>query len=441
LKRLVLIATVVWIALPAAAQAAFSAPQEVAAASGFHRGFVAAADASGRVTVATRAAIAPPRYWNVARLIEHPPDGGWADLPLVPGTAPHRYVDRSAISAAGDGALGVAWVVSGPTKYSGSILVAVREPGGTLSDPIVIAGPEADGVDDVAIAVDAAGDVLLAYKTGTRASHLGMQGAIAVAYRPAGRSSFIGPTIVDQLPSNVPVVALAEDGSGIVTWTRRQILMAATIGAHGAVGAAKPIAQHVFVARPVAAAGPRGAASVAYRANTTHVRGKHYIRASAVYVVAQPAGRSFGEAKRVFRGSGWGRDLSLTADEQGRATLAWTDQPFQESRGPVVPGVVRIAAGRVGGRFGRSRVVGPRQYDGFESASVAARNGHVALAWGTVAEDQRIVEAAAGPWDAALTPQRIRSKPPVGPVAVTMAGDGRVTALWRAGQLWASDGP
>ena len=438
MKRLVLIATVVWVTLPAAAaQAAFSAPQEVAAAGAFHRGFVAAADASGRLTVATRAADDPPRLTNAPRLIERPPGGGWGNLPPVQGIAPRSYVYKTAISAAGDGALGVAWVILG--RRTNSIQVAVREPGGTLSDPIEIAGTAARGVNHAAIAVDADGDVLVAYETGTGASHTGDQGQIAVAYRPAGHSSFIGPMVVDRVLSNPPVVALAQDGTGIVTWTRRQTLMAATIGANGAVGAAKPIARRVFAEPPVAAAGPRGAASVAYRVNKdTGTHGGTITHTTSVRVLGRPAGGTFGPARRVFRGSGFGYDLAFAADEQGRATLAWTDYTLHRARTGL--GRVRIAAGRVGGRFGRARVIGRRDDSGVP-ISVAARNGHVALAWSAVIQGRRIVEAAAGPWDAALTPQLIASKPPVEPVAVAIAGDGSVSALWRAGQLWVSDGP
>ena len=192
MKRLVLIATVVWVTLPAAAaQAAFSAPQEVAAAGAFHRGFVAAADASGRLTVATRAADDPPRLTNAPRLIERPPGGGWGNLPPVQGIAPRSYVYKTAISAAGDGALGVAWVISG--RRTNSIQVAVREPGGTLADPIEIAGTAANGVNHAAIAVDADGDVLVAYETGTGASHTAIKGRSPSPIAPRATRRSSGP--------------------------------------------------------------------------------------------------------------------------------------------------------------------------------------------------------------------------------------------------------
>jgi hypothetical protein len=428
--RLVLTALVVSLAIPAAAQARFSAPQEVAAAGAFHRGFVAAADASGRLTVATRAAL------DVPRLLERPPGGVWGDLPRVRGLASGAYVYATSLSAAGDGALGVAWVILG--RRTNSIQVAVREPGGTLSDPIEIAGTAARGVNHAAIAVDADGDVLIAYETGTGASHTGDQGQIAVAYRPAGHSSFIGPAVVDRMLSNPPVVALAQDGTGIVTWTRRQTLMAVTVGSDGAIGDTKPIARSVL-ARPVVAAGPRSSAIITYRVNDTDVSAKRIQPRISVRALARPAGGTFGPVQRVFRDPGVGRDLALAADEQGRATLAWTQHPV-DGNSQVGRDRVWTAAARVGRPFGRPRPVGPRA--GFEGVSVAARDGHVALAWnGLTALKRNVVEAASGRWNEALTPQLIPSDPPVGPVTVAIAGDGRTSAFWRAGKIWASDGP
>jgi hypothetical protein len=429
------IAVMVSIALPSAAQAGFSAPAEVAQASGSHRGFVAAADANGRLTVATRTPrpgfpYRPGPPW----LLERPAGGGWADLPPVPGIA--FGVFATSIAAAGNGALGVAWSV---LAGSSSIHVAVRDPGGTLSAPIEIAGAAAAGVDHPAIAVDATGDVLLAYQTATTASHLRLQGAIAVAYRRAGSSSFIGPIVVDRAASNPPVVALARDGAGIVTWTRKQTLMAATVGSDGAIGAAKRLARSVLGERPVVAAGPRSAASVAYRVNETAVHGKRVSVRYSVRVLARPAGGSFGRARAVFRGSNLGRGLALAADEQGRATLAWTGVAL--SGGGTGPRVWS-SAGRVGSPLGRPRLVAPRDDSGDEALSIAARNGRVALAWPVATPGRPSgVQVAIGRWNEALEPQLIRSDPPAGPAAVTVAGDGRTSAVWRAGKLWVSDGP
>jgi hypothetical protein len=320
--------------LTAPAQAAFSTPEEVAPASPFHRGFAAAADASGRLTVATRTPDRAPR------LIERRPGGRWSDLPPARGIASGVY--KTSLAAAGDDALGVAWWIV--QRRDTAIHVAVRDPGGALSDPIEIAGARADGVDHPAIAVDAAGDVLLAYQTGTAASHGRLQGAIAIAYRPAGRSSFIGPMVVDSVPSNPPVVSVARDGTGIVAWTRRSELMAVSVDSRGTIGVARRIARPVLVNRPVLAAGPRSAGSVAYRVNASYDRGKRILQHTSVRVFARPAGGTFGQAQRVFRSPRSGYDLALAADERGRATLAWTDLPSAR-RDRLGPGRVWAAAG------------------------------------------------------------------------------------------------
>src|SRR5919198_383142 len=51
-----------------------------------------------------------------------------------------------------------------PRPYAG-IDVAVRDPGGTLSQPIAVAGMGSGGVRHPAIAVDDGGDVLLAFNS------------------------------------------------------------------------------------------------------------------------------------------------------------------------------------------------------------------------------------------------------------------------------------
>lgn len=434
MRWLSVIAIVASITAPQAAHAAFSAPEEVAQASAFHAGFVAAADATGRLTVATRAPRPGfPYRPGPPRLIERPPDGTWSDLPPVPGIA--YGVSATSIAAAGEGALGVAWWV---LARSSSIHVALRDPGGTLSDPIEIAGAQADGVAHPAIAVDAAGDVLLAYETGTAASHLHMQGAIAVAYRPAGSSSFIGPTVVDRVLSNPPVVALAQDGTGIVTWTRQRALMASTVGSDGAVGTARRIARQVLGDRPVVAAGPRSAASVAYRVNETTVDGKHVSVRYSLRMLARPAGRTFGRAQTVFRGSSINRGVALAADEQGRATLAWTGAALASR---ATGSRIWTAAGRAGRPFGHPRVVAPRDESFDEGVSIAARNGHVGLAWRELtAGTPTGVHVAAGSWNEALDPELIPSAPPAERPAVAVAGDGRTSAFWRTGKLWVSYG-
>jgi hypothetical protein len=101
-----------------------------------------------------------------------------------------------------------------PRTYTG-IAVAMRDPGGTLSEPIAIADADAGGVRHPALAIDPTGDALLAYNTATNEVHLNMRGAIAIAHRDSG-GSFSEPKVVDRTPSLV--AAAGEDGAATLAW-------------------------------------------------------------------------------------------------------------------------------------------------------------------------------------------------------------------------------
>jgi hypothetical protein len=180
-------------ALAPAARAGFAAPVELATGA-----FAAAVDtdAAGTTTLVMTTTSAP-------RLLERPRGGAWSAAAPLPGDP--ASVTGPVVDAAGDGALGIAWRVDKPRTYS-AIAVALRDPGGTLSAPIQVAGAAANGVRHPAIAVDPAGDALLAYDRDTRTTHLNRSGAIAVAYRRSG-GSFSSPKIVDRTPSGAPAVA------------------------------------------------------------------------------------------------------------------------------------------------------------------------------------------------------------------------------------------
>jgi hypothetical protein len=432
MRRTLLIAVLVSAALPAAARASFTPPQEVAAPGGFHRQFMAASDATGRLTVATRSA------FDVPRLIERPAAGGaWADLPPVAGIAPRSFLLRSSMAAAGDGALAVAWTVARRSEVS--MLVAVRPPAGTLSAPIALAGPTAGGVDHPAVAVDAAGDVLIAYETGTQASHLSLEGRIAVAYRPAGRTDFAGPVVVERAIGGPPTVALAADGTGIVAWNRDRALKMATIGRGGRIGRAETIARPVL-GRAVVAAGPGSAATAAVRRTVISRRGGRIRQRTIVQALGRPPGGRFGRARVVFARGGTGRDLAIAADEEGRVTLAWS--VLESGDVGIARGRVWMAAGGAGRPLGRPHAVAPRVEVAFgEPVALAARAGRVAVAWRDATTGRSGVQAAGGRWGATLAPALIPSAPPVEAPAIVLAADGRATALWRAGAIWASDGP
>src|SRR3954471_5968138 len=447
MRRTFLIAVLVSAALPAAAHASFTPPQEVAAPGRFHRGFMAASDATGRLTVATRSAFDAPR------LVERPaPGGAWADLPPIAGIAPRSFLFASSMAAGRDGApagggtgagagAGALWGGCTVARRAGvSMLVAVRPPGGTLLPPVPLAGAAARGVDHPAIAVDAAGDVLIAYETGTQASDLSLEGRIAVAYRPAGRTEFVGPVVVEQVLGGPPIVSLAADGTGIVAWKRNLGLKTVTIRRGGRIGRVQTIAKGV-TGHAVVAAGPGSAATAAYRQTVVTRRGKLFPHRTSVRSVGRPAGGAFGRARTVFAGSGDGADLAIAADEDGRVTLAWS--VFETVSRGFAPGRVRMAAGRAGRPLGRSHAVAPRDEPAFgEPVALAARAGRVGVAWRDMTQGRSGVQAATGPWGTTLAPALIPSAPPVEAPAIALAAaGGHATAFWRAGAIWASDGP
>ncbi|HMI71366.1 MAG TPA: hypothetical protein VK510_15330, partial [Solirubrobacteraceae bacterium] len=234
-----------------AANASFTAPVDLASAQ-FGLGVASATDATGATTVLITGSGAP-------KLLERQPGAAWPAPTRLPGDP--RGMKGPVVAAAGQGALGIAWRVDTPRKYGG-IQAEVRDPGGALSTPLVIADNGANGVRHPALAVDPAGDALLAYNTDTRKSHLSMRGAIAVAYRPA-HGSFSAPIEVDDEQSQPPVVALAPDGTGIVAWTRANRVYGVSI-ARGRLGQVKRLAVSKGIDSLAAAAGPGGEATVAW---------------------------------------------------------------------------------------------------------------------------------------------------------------------------------
>jgi hypothetical protein len=108
--------------------ASFTAPVELAAAQ-FGLAATSATDATGTTTALITGSGAP-------KLLERPAGAAWPAPARLPGDP--RGVKGPVVAAAGQGALGVAWRVDAPRKYGG-IEAEVRDPGGALSTPIVIA--------------------------------------------------------------------------------------------------------------------------------------------------------------------------------------------------------------------------------------------------------------------------------------------------------------
>ncbi|HEV7752609.1 MAG TPA: hypothetical protein VGO71_13780 [Baekduia sp.] len=360
-----------------AAHAAFATPTELAHGA-YQLVLDTAADAAGNVTVAVAGSDGGPR------LLTRGPGEPWAPaLPLAGGA---RRVGDPSVAAAGEGALAMAWRVDTPKKYTG-IAVALRDPRGVLAAPVLVADAAAGGVRHPAVAVDPSGGAVVAYNTGTRASHLSLRGQIAVALRPAG-GSFGRPVTLDAELTTQPVVALAADGRGIVTWARQRRIYAASLDVVARrVGAVKEIAQAAPVRSLVAAAGPDGEATVAWASRHATGTADGYRSTSWVGVARRVAGaRGFAATVKLGRGSDSTMDVALAADEAGMATVAWAPVRYpvdpRTGRAGGDPTTTTLRATAAPGKpFGAPRVLLPRGDVQCVTPTVAAAAGRVALAW------------------------------------------------------------
>lgn len=376
-------------ALAPAAHATFAPPVPLATAK-YVVNAAAATDASGTTTVVASGTT------SGTLLFEHPRGGAWSPGARLPGRP--SGVAGPVVDAAGNGALGIAWRVDSPRKYTG-IAVEMRDPGGTLSEPVQVAGADAGGVRYPHLAIDPAGDALLAYNSATATVHLNLRGAISIAHRGAG-GAFSTPKVVDDAASSAPAVALGSDGSGIVAWTHSRRVYVVSVAPDGAIGKVKRFASPTGVRSLVAAAGSGGAATVAW---TSHrpiegrtPRTRYYVRA-----LSRAAGRAFGAVQVVATTPDYIGEIRGASDEDGRVTLAWTEDHY--GRAPSVgdkadSSAVRSATARAGGPFSAARVVDVRRTNHFSPPAVAAAGGRVALAWGLDAIRHELgVQAATGP--------------------------------------------
>jgi hypothetical protein len=385
------------LAAGAPANASFTAPVELAAAQ-FGLAATSATDAAGTTTALITGSGAP-------KLLERPPGAAWPPPARLPGDP--RGMKGPVVAAAGQGALAIAWRVDTPHKYGG-IQAEVRDPGGALSAPLVIADQGANGVRHPALAVDPAGHALLAYNTDTRRNHLSLRGAIAVSYRPA-HGSFAKPVVLDDEPSSPPAVALAPDGTGIVAWTHNRRVYAVSI-AGGDLGQVKEVAASRGLRTVTAAAGPRGEATIAW------VGSRESDNHSEVRAVRRSAGRSFTGLRVVASTASFIPQLALAADEAGRTTAAWIEDDFTHRVNNRFTTSVRAATAASGHGFGTPRVVAPRSTRERGSLSIAAAAGRVAVAWGDKRDRKHGgVQATVGRPQALAPPQTI--------AAVTLVDD------------------
>lgn len=356
------------------ARASFGEPAELARGSvGFN--LAADADAAGLTTLLTSSGDGGPR------LYEHPAGGQWSAPVALPGNP--RGVAGPVVDAAGQGALGIAWRVDVPRHYSG-IDVAVREPGGILGQPVEVTGPEAGGVRHPALAIDRAGDALLAYNVGTSATHLNRGGGIAIVRRSAG-GAFSRPAVVDRAVSSAPAVALGPDGSGIVAWTHDHGLYAVSVDVGRRLGKVKRIASPGSVTSLVAAAGRDGAATLGWIGRHPVGKGRTARNRRDVEAMGRTAGRTFAAVRSVASTIDYVRSLSIAADDGDQVTLAWSREHFGEDHSIANNGItsaVLATTASVGERFPAPRTVasGGRLYRA--APAVTAAHGRVAMSWG-----------------------------------------------------------
>lgn len=377
--RVLAIATLaVGASLAPPARASFGEPAELARGSaGF--ALAAAADAAGLTTLLTSSGGQGPR------LYEHPAGGPWSAATALPGDP--KGVAGPVVDGAGRGALGIAWRVDVPRHYSG-IDVAVRDPGGTLGPPVQVAGPEAGGVRHPALAIDGAGDALLAYHVGTSATHLNRGGGIAIARRSAG-GGFSQPTVVDRAVSSAPAVALEPDGTGIVAWTHDHGVYAVSVDAGGRLGKVKRIASPGPVTSLVAAAGRDAAATLAWIGDHKVGKGRTARTSRDVNAIGRTAGHTFAGVGTVASTTDFVRSVSIAADEGDQVTLAWSREHFGDDHSIGTNGVTSVVLATTavaGERFPVPRTVasGGRLYRG--TPALTAAQGRVAMSWGFQAD-------------------------------------------------------
>jgi hypothetical protein len=416
-------------ALAPSAHASFSEPVELASGSaGFD--LAADADAAGFTTLLTTSANHGPR------LYEHPAGGPWSAATPLPGSP--EGVAGPVVDAAGRGALGIAWRVDVPRHYAG-IAVAIRDPGGTLGEPVQVAGPDAGGVRHPALAIDRAGDALLAYHVDTSATHLNRGGGIAIARRAAG-GAFSKPAVVDRAVSGAPAVALGPDGTGIVAWTHDRGVYAVSVGADGRLGKVKRIASPGSVASLVAAAGRDGAATLAWIGQHAVGKGPTARTRRDVQAITRATGHAFAAVSTVASTADFVRSVSLAADDGGRVTLAWSREHFGKDRSIGTRGItstVLATSASAGERLPAPRTVASG--GGLYRAQLAltAAGGRVAMTWGFQADRNNFgVQAVVGGPGALGAPQtlvRVADQPSYGglPSAVaTLAPSGVATVVY-----------
>ena len=247
-----------------------------------------------------------------ALLYEHPRGGPWSAAAALPGGP--TGVAGPVVDAAGKGALGIAWRVDVPAPVHGHRRRGARS---GRHPRRAGAGRRRRGRRRAppALAIDPAGDALLAYHVATSATStsiaaVGSRSPIAPPAAPSrGRPSSIGPL------SSAPAVALGPDGTGIVAWTHDHGVYAVSVDADGRLGKVKRIASPGSVTSLVAAAGRDGAATLAWIGR--HAVGKGRTARTPLRRPRASAGRRAAPSRRSAR-SPRRRDFVRSSPHRGR---------------------------------------------------------------------------------------------------------------------------
>jgi hypothetical protein len=165
------------------------------------------------------------------------------------------------------------------------------------------------------------------------------------------------------------------------------------------------------------------------------VRPANYVRA-----LRRTAGHQFGPARVVASTPRYVSTLALDSDEQGRLTLAWTEEHQGDDRSVGAYGstsAVLAATAAPGHFFGARKLIAAAGRATRGPLSVTAAGGRVALAWGYLASRRDVgAEAAIGPAGALGPVQTVATSSlsgrfvvPTPTVRVTLDGQGRATVV------------
>jgi hypothetical protein len=207
--------------------------------------------------------------------------------------------------------------------------------------------------------------------------------------------------VVDEHPASAPAVAIGPDGRGLVTWLRQRRIWAVSVdAAAGTIGRVKALTGSGSYAAPRVAAGPGGAATVAFPARRQDPRTHGSIGAD-VAVLRRTGGGTFPSRPQVVGAvgrRGFLRDVAIAADEAGQTTVAWSPENF--GGGPntgvngVTSGVRAVVAAADAGRFGRPHEIQKRAGLLCGAPAVAATAGRSVVAYECHDRDSWVVRAA-----------------------------------------------